>query len=124
MQKALSVWLSILLLGVATASLNAEVTTTSISGTVSDPSGAVVANAEVIVTNVGTGLTRVTKTGSAGEYRVDQLPVGEYQVEITSQGFKKFVSRGIMLEINVIARVDASLGLGAASESVEVVGAA
>jgi hypothetical protein len=124
MQKALSVCLSIILLGVAIASLHAQVTTTSISGTVSDPSGAVVSNAEVTVTNVGTGLTRVTKTGSGGEYRVDQMPVGEYQVEITSQGFKKFVGRGITLEINVIARVDASLGLGAASETVEVVGEA
>src|SRR5258708_4257982 len=77
MQKALSIWLSVVLLGVATASLSAQVTTTSISGTVIDPSGASVPNAEVVATNVGTGLLRATKTGSAGEYRIDQLPVGE-----------------------------------------------
>src|SRR5260221_4786929 len=124
MQKALSVWLSIVLLGVAIASLNAQVTTTSISGTVIDPSGASVPNADVVATNVGTGLTRAVKTGSAGEYRIDQLPVGEYQVEVTAQGFKKFVSSGIKLEINLIARVDASIEIGAASESVAVVGEA
>jgi hypothetical protein len=121
MQKGLSVWLSIILLAVSSASLTAQITTTSISGTVTDRSGASVPNADVTATNVGTGLTRTAKTGSAGEYRIDQLPIGDYQVEVTSQGFKRFVRNGISLEVSRIARVDALMDVGAATESVTVV---
>jgi hypothetical protein len=124
MHKVLTVCLSMLLFVVSIDSIRAQVTTTSISGTVIDPSGASVPDADVVATNVGTGLTRVAKTGSAGEYRIDQLPIGQYQVEIASQGFKKFVRKGVTLEINLIARVDASLEVGAASESVAVTGEA
>ena len=122
MQKGSSLALVVVLLGFVSAPLAAQITTTTISGTVTDRSGATVPNAEVVATNVGTNLSRTAKTGSAGEYRIDLLPIGEYQVEIAAQGFKKFLRSGVVLEINRTARVDASMDVGAANESVTVVG--
>ena len=123
MKKRVSSWLIVVLAGlVVSASLNAQITTTTIYGTVTDRSGAIVPNADVTATNIGTNLSRTAKTGSAGEYRIDLLPVGEYQVDISAQGFKKFQRTGIVLEISRSARVDAVMDIGASTDSVTVVG--
>ena len=108
------------LLSVACAGwLNAQ-TTTSLAGTVSDKSGAGVPNAHVTALNTGTNQVRTADSNTAGEYRIDFLPVGTYDVDVTAQGFKKSVHKGVVLEINVVARVDASLDVGALTESVDV----
>ncbi|HEV2688189.1 MAG TPA: TonB-dependent receptor, partial [Bryobacteraceae bacterium] len=120
MQRRFSIWLGVTLF--VCAPLVAQITTTTIYGTVTDRSGATVPNAEIVVTNVGTSLTRTAKSGPSGDYRIDLLPIGEYQVEVAAQGFKKFQRSGIVLEINRTARVDAALEIGAANESVTVVG--
>jgi len=95
-------------------------TTTTMFGTVTDRSGAVVPAAQVTVTQVATNLSRTTQTNAMGEYRIEFLPIGEYRAAITAQGFKKFDQTGIVLEISVVARVDATLDVGSASEVVEV----
>jgi Carboxypeptidase regulatory-like domain len=104
----------------ATHWVAAQVTTTTITGTVTDPTGAAVPNAQVTAINMGTDFTRSVQSNGAGEYRIDFLPVGTYQIAVTSQGFKKFVRGGVLLEINVPARVDAVLQLGATNETVTV----
>jgi len=114
---------------VATAGLWAALpleaqTTTSLIGTVTDKSGAAVPNAQVTALNTGTNLMRTAESNSAGEYRFDFLPVGVYDVGISAQGFKKTVQKAVTLEINVTARVDATLDVGAITEEVNVTAAA
>ena len=62
-------------------------------GTISDPTGAVVANAEVSATNVGTSASAVTHSNSTGEYRFDNLPVGTYRITVKAAGFRTYVEQ-------------------------------
>src|SRR6516225_1145022 len=98
----------------------AQITTTTIRGTIADTSGAVIPNAHVTATSLETNAARSTDTNAAGEYLIEFLPVGAYTVEVEAQGFKKFERKGIVLDVNRTARVDAVLDLGAASETVSV----
>ena len=102
------------------ASLVYAQTTTTVYGTVSDKSGAVVPGAQVTATNTGTNLARTAQTNAEGQYRFEFMPIGSYTVQVTAPGFKKFVQKGIALDINVMARVDASLDIGVSTEAVEV----
>jgi hypothetical protein len=95
-------------------------TTTTIFGTVTDRSGSVVPLAEVTATHLGTNLSRSAQTNSVGEYRIEFLPIGEYRVAVSAQGFKRFEQTGVVLEINAVARVDATLDVGSSSEVVDV----
>src|SRR5579862_2637448 len=101
----------------------AQVTSATILGTVTDPSGAAVANASVTATNLSTGRTYSATTGSAGEYLIPLLPVGDnYEVGVEAAGFQKFLQKGITLLVNQNARVDIPLAIGASSETVQVSG--
>jgi Carboxypeptidase regulatory-like domain len=74
--------------------------TASISGTVRDPAGAIVANAQVAVTNTERGVNRTTTTNSDGEYSVGALPVpAAYNVTVTAAGFKKYEAKGVVLSV-------------------------
>jgi carboxypeptidase family protein len=96
--------------------------TGSITGTVTDPSGAIVANAQVVVSNADRGITRTTNTNSDGEYSVPAMPSGSYNVSVTAQGFKKFEAKGVVLRVAQKARVDVALQVGSASTEVTVEG--
>src|SRR5512138_473923 len=112
---------SLALLGfMACAGLYAQVTTTTIYGTVTDSTGAVVPNAQVVATNLDTNLSRPATSDSEGRYQIEFLPIGSYKVEISAAGFKKFVRSGIVLQINERARVDAQLDIGSTGETVTV----
>jgi len=100
----------------------AQVPTGTILGTVKDAQGAVVPGASVTATNLGTQFSRNAVTDAAGEYALRLLPVGNYQVEVSIPGFKNFTQTGIVLEVGRNARVDATIELGAVSETVSVVG--
>ncbi|MGA2094800.1 MAG: carboxypeptidase regulatory-like domain-containing protein [Candidatus Acidiferrum sp.] len=93
-----------------------------IRGTVSDPSGASVAAATVTLINEATHATRDVQTGASGEYVFLEVPVGNYEINVTQAGFKKFVRKGITLDLNEVASVDITLQIGSAAESVEVTG--
>jgi outer membrane receptor protein involved in Fe transport len=92
-------------------------------GTVSDQTGAVVANAEVTATNVGTSVSVVAHSNATGEYRFDNLPVGTYKITVKAQGFTTFVEQADV-ELNKTGTRNARLTPGAASVTVEVTGAA
>ncbi len=98
--------------------------TASISGTVTDASGAAVANAAVTVTNIGNSMKRETVSNNEGQYVFELLPVGEYRLEAGAAGFKKFIRSGIVLNIDQSARIDAPLTVGAVTENVTVQGGA
>ncbi|MBL8167613.1 MAG: carboxypeptidase regulatory-like domain-containing protein [Acidobacteria bacterium] len=95
-------------------------TTGRITGTVNDEKGAVIAGAEVTVTNKATGEARVVSTDSEGHYSVPLLPPGTYQVAIKSAGFKKAVSDNVKVVITETTAVNADLSVGGTEESVTV----
>ena len=111
---------ALLICFLAASGIRAQVTTTTIYGTVTDRSGAMVPNAQVVATNTGTNLARTVVTNSDGQYILEFLPVGSYQVEVSAAGFKKFRRSGIVLEVNQSARVDAALEVGGVNETVTV----
>lgn len=98
--------------------------TARIVGTVRDSTGAAVPGATVIATNVQTSLSETRVTTIDGGYLFPLLPVGQYQVQVSKEGFKKIVRSGIVLAVNDNAAVDVTLDVGAVSESVTVSGAA
>ncbi|HEV8130660.1 MAG TPA: carboxypeptidase regulatory-like domain-containing protein [Acidobacteriota bacterium] len=104
------------------ALLNAQATTGTILGIITDPSGAVIPGVEVTAVNLGTNFTRTAPTNEEGQYTIRLLPVGEYRVEVALPGFRKFVQSGVILEVNRNARVDAVLQVGEQSEVVNVTG--
>jgi hypothetical protein len=97
--------------------------TASLTGTVRDSTGASVVNAQVAVTNAEKGINRTTKTNSDGEYSVPALPApGSYNVTVTAQGFKKYLAKGVVLDIAQKARVDVALQVGGSTIEVTVEG--
>lgn len=104
--------------------IEAQTTAGRIVGSITDASGAAVPEASVTVTHIDTGATRTTSTDSAGNYVVPNLLVGSYEVAIEMKGFKKFVQRPIVLEVDQTARIDGRLQTGAVTESITVTGGA
>src|SRR5215510_192248 len=97
-----------------------QVATAELSGTVVDSSGAVVPNAKVTATNIATNIERSTTTGANGNYLVPLLQPGDYILSVEASGFRKFIQRGISLQINQQAQIDLTLQVGQVSESLEV----
>ncbi len=95
-------------------------TTATIVGRISDPAGAVVAGAAILVENTGTGLPVKVSTGSGGEYAVPNLVPGPYRVTASAPGFKTRVTDGLALSVNQTARVDITLEVGDVATRVEV----
>ena len=98
-----------------------QVTSGTISGSVKDPSGAVVANATVTATEPDKGVTRTVATGTAGDFVFANMPPGNYTISVELKGFKKFEKSDVIL--NVADHVDAGevvLQVGTATESVTV----
>jgi hypothetical protein len=114
--------LVVLLCG-ANATFAQEVTAT-ISGTVTDPSGAAVAGANVIAKSVERGIEYNSTTNDAGIYRIAQLPVGNYDLRVEKTGFEAALYPAFTLHENQVARFDVSLKVGQVSQTIEVTGAA
>jgi hypothetical protein len=93
----------------------------SITGTVTDQTGAVIAGVEVTATNVATNIANSVTTNGQGLYTILNLPIGQYTLTFTKNGFTKFERKGITLLVSQIAGIDAKLTVGAASETVSVV---
>jgi hypothetical protein len=93
---------------------------TQITGRITDQSDAVVAGAEVAVTNTDTGIRRATTSNELGYYTVPLLQPGPYRLSIKRQGFRTLNRTGIILEAEQTARVDAVLEIGTLAETVEV----
>ena len=101
-------------------SILAQGTTGALSGTVTDPNGAVISGATVKVTNTATNYTRETTTGNDGIYAIQLLPPGRYRVEITSQGF---ATTAVEADINITQTtpVDVQMSVSGGSANVDVV---
>jgi outer membrane receptor protein involved in Fe transport len=92
----------------------------TITGTVSDPAGAVVATAPVEARNTDTGATYPVATSATGNYTIAQLPAGTYELSVTSAGFKKFIRTGLTVQAAQTIRIDATLEVGSATDSVTI----
>jgi Carboxypeptidase regulatory-like domain len=92
----------------------------TITGTVLDPAGAVVPSVPVEAKSTTTGLVYTTAASGTGNYTVAQLPVGTYDITVTAPGFKKAVRTGVEVSANTTFRVDFTLQVGAATESVTI----
>jgi outer membrane receptor protein involved in Fe transport len=99
---------------------NAQVTTATLVGTVTDPGGSTVPGATVMARNLDNGLTRTVTSNDEGTYRLEFLPVGKYAVEVTYTGFKKAYLDNIVLQINDTLRVDVALTVGQVTETVTI----
>lgn len=97
-----------------------QVVTATLVGTVKDPSGAVVPGARITATNTATGITHSTVTDSSGNYSISQLQPGSYKVSARFQGFKETDISGIVLQVNLAARVNITLTPGVVQQTVNV----
>src|SRR5271168_1012960 len=100
--------------------LASAIITGSISGVVTDKSGAVVSGATVVATETQTGVQTTQKTDSKGFFNLPTLAVGTYDLEIKQVGFKTYRQTGLVINNNSALRVDASLAVGTISEKIEV----
>ena len=96
----------------------------SIAGIVTDPAGAAVPSAQLAVVNRDTNTTIRVATTAVGEYNAPNLVPGVYRIEVTADGFKRFVGQNVVLAASSAVRFDVHLQLGAVSEQVEVTAAA
>jgi Carboxypeptidase regulatory-like domain len=92
----------------------------SVSGTVGDASGAAIADAQITLTNVGTGEKRVTTAGPDGLYSFVNLLPGEYRLEVEKTGFKRTSRPSVIVEVGQSARIDFALQVGDVTQTVEV----
>jgi hypothetical protein len=96
----------------------------AISGTVQDPTGAVVPSVSITVTNVATNVTTRAVSTSEGRYMALQLPPGSYSISAEAGGFKKYLSSGIVVQVDDKLIINISLQLGSSTETVTVTGEA
>jgi hypothetical protein len=94
--------------------------TAQVSGTVTDPTGALIPGVEVTVTQTETGANRLAVTNETGSYVLTSLPLGPYQLEAVLPGFQTFVQTGIVLQVNGAPVVNVTLEVGQVTQTIEV----
>jgi len=95
--------------------------TASLNGTVTDATGAVVANAKVVATNQATGVESATQTDTAGAYLYSSLPIGTYRIQVAAQGFQSSIISNLKLEVATAVTQNIQLKVGEAAEKIEIV---
>ncbi|MFN7934540.1 MAG: TonB-dependent receptor [Bryobacteraceae bacterium] len=117
MTRQVAPWALALILTLPAA---AQSTSSTVSGKITDPSGATVPAASITASNEDTGLRRATTSNDNGVYVVPLLPPGRYRLSVQKDGFKPITRSGIVLQVDQVARIDFVLDLGAVAETVEV----
>ena len=120
MSKKISTLVVALFLLLSSALLHAQGAVGTILGTVTDSSGAVVADADVTITNLATNVAHSAKTTGSGDYTVPYLAPGVYKVDVVAKGFQKSTVDNIPLAVAQQARANVTLKAGSTSEVVEV----
>jgi len=113
------IWSAIFLSALSLSAL-AQTDRGTITGTISDPAGAVVSNAAIQARNLGTGGLYDVVSTATGNYTLAELPAGTYEIAVTVPGFKKFVRQGLTIQVAQAVRIDIALEVGNATESVTV----
>ena len=124
MKKSMSAWLffltALFVLAMLAPYSYGQAVYGSIIGTVTDPQGAAVAGAKVVVTSVTKSTMDETTTNESGNYSVIHLIPDTYRVTIEATGFKAHNQASVLVQVDTTARVDAQLEVGAVTQSVEV----
>ena len=102
------------------ASATAQLALSTIRGTVSDQTGAIIANTQIAVTETETNLLRTVTSNQNGDFEIPDLRPGTYRLVATAAGFKSFVAENILLESNQVRRVNVGMEVGSASTEVSV----
>src|SRR5437899_12788564 len=110
--------LGLLLLAIMCATAIAQTSRGTLTGTVTDNSGAVVSNATVKITEGATGVTRQTTTNEAGIYRFDAVDLGTYTISVQASGFSGAAKSGVQIQSAHVSSIDFALKVGAAQETV------
>ena len=100
--------------------VQAQRSTGTILGIVTDPSGAAIPGASVTVSNIDTGLVRTVLTDDNGSYTVTLLPVGRYQIKVLLEGFQEALVRDLFLHVDENMRMNVGLKVGEISQSIQV----
>jgi hypothetical protein len=125
LQGALALFAGMVLcLGMTSVPTQAQTVTGAVTGTVTDPSGAVVAGAHVVAHNLDTDVSTPTTTNATGFYRIEFLPIGRYEVTIDANGFTSQKIAPFKLEVLQTANFNVKLSLGGSSTTVDVSDAA
>lgn len=103
--------------------LRAQFESATLTGSVTDPTGAAIAGATAVLVNEATNLELSTQTDSEGRYTFGALRPGSYRLKVSAPGFKQYLSSGLVLQVNQAARVDVQLSVGEVTEQVEVTAA-
>jgi hypothetical protein len=119
-QRILVVLAFVLVAALLTGGMAFASVTASISGTVTDATGATVVGATVRATNDDTGVVSTQLTNAQGYYSFQSLPVGKYTIEVEQKGFKTYHKTGVVLDVDKAAVEDVTLQVGQATEKVEV----
>jgi hypothetical protein len=98
----------------------AQSSTSQINGVVRDASGLPVPGAEIKATQTATGLVRNAASGADGAYVFTNLPIGPYTLEVSKEGFSKYVQSGIVLQVDTNPTIDVALRVGSVNEAVTV----
>jgi hypothetical protein len=112
---------AVLAFALAGASVWSQGTTAEISGSVKDPSGAILPGVEVTATQTATGAKRTAVTNETGNYVLASLPLGPYTLEAGLPGFKTYVQTGIVLQVDASPTINVVLQVGQVTDQVEVV---
>jgi outer membrane receptor protein involved in Fe transport len=96
----------------------------TLTGTVSDKSGAVIPGAKVVITATATNTTFTTESGDAGQFTVPNMNPGDYSIRVEKEGFKPAVTTGLKIDAGATVRSDVSLEVGSASQAIEVTASA
>jgi len=118
--SASAVFLLAIILGVSSAPLAGQAVNATVLGTVSDSTGAAVANAKVTITETNTNISRSTQTNDSGNYVFPDLPPGTYRVTAEQTGFKRASRAGIDVVVNTTSRIDLDLQAGDVTETITV----
>src|SRR5262245_13030488 len=102
----------------------AQVTSGTIVGVAADASGAVIPNASITVTHLGTKDVRRTQTNERGEFNIPFVRIGEHSITAESQGFRPQTQTGIVVQVDQTVRIEFAMQVGSISEQVEVTGSA
>src|SRR5215510_3287778 len=111
--RILSIWM-------VAAALPAQTTTSTLTGSVTDASGAAVAAAQVQVINEASGVALPAQTNAAGLYHVVGLSPGTYRVEVAAAGFQKVARAGVPVAISQTVQLDFTLQVGNVQESINI----
>ena len=118
---ASAMMLGMLFLAVAGAGrLNAQAATASVSGTITDSSGAAIPAAEIVIKNTGTAAARTVNSDAQGRYLLPDLGIGDYEIQATKVGFQTVVRKGITLDVGRAPVVDFQLPVGRSEQTVNV----